>query len=321
MEIIFLGTAAGKPTLERNPSALAIKFEQDSKWSLFDCAEATQHQIMKSPLSISKIDKIFITHLHGDHFFGLLGILSTRKMEEINSKLTIFAPKGIKEFLETTAKISQIDLSNIDIIEINKEDTYSLDNFDIEVVELSHSIDSFAFIIKEHQKAPKLNVEKLKEHNIPPSPIYSKIKTQEKVILDDNRVIYSKEFLLPPPKPRKIIVAGDNDNPYLLYEHMKNADLLIHEATYTQEVFDLLTKKQRHTTAKSLALAANKANLKNLIATHISGRYTLKEKKNSKHISQIENELKNHFKGVCFVAKDFDKYYLTKEGKLIKDKT
>jgi len=99
MKLTFLGTSAGRPTKERNVSALGLEFDQDNKWYLFDCGEGTQRQIMKSRLSIGKLDTIFITHLHGDHYYGLPGLLSTKKLETSLKALTIYGPKGIKDFL------------------------------------------------------------------------------------------------------------------------------------------------------------------------------------------------------------------------------
>ncbi len=313
-----MGTSAGKPTSERNVSSLALRLEQSSSWALFDCGEATQHQIMKSSVSLGKIDEIFITHLHGDHFFGILGILSTRKMEEIKSRLRIFAPKGIEEFLKTASKISQLDLTGVEITEIEEGKRYFSNSFEVETVKLSHSIESYAFVVREPPKSAKLDEEKLKSEGVFPSPIYGELKKGKSVVLQDGRVINGKNYLLKPQRGRVVIIAGDNEDPFLLCPFMKEADLLIHEATYTQEIFDSLKKKQRHTTAKNLALAAKKCGLKNLIATHISARYTFKERRSSKHVSEVENEIKRYFEGVSFVAKDFDAYRLERDGKLYK---
>lgn len=97
MKLTFLSTSAGKPTKERKVSALALEFDQDNKWYLFNCGEGTQRQMMQSRLHIGKLDTIFITHLHGDHYFGLPGLLSTKKLDEALSPLTIYAPIGIKK--------------------------------------------------------------------------------------------------------------------------------------------------------------------------------------------------------------------------------
>ncbi len=316
MEFIFLGTSAGKPTKERNVSSIALRIEQSGEWLLFDCGEATQHRIMESDIHFGKIEKIFITHLHGDHLFGLFGLLSTRNMLDIHSPLEIYAPKGIKKLLKTISVISQWNLQEeIKIVEIEDKDKFIFPDFEIETIALKHSIESYAFYIKEKEKV-KIDEEKLKKENIPPSPIYAKIKNKEKIVLDDKREIDGRDYLIKIP-PRSAIIAGDNEDPFLLLEKMKKSDLLIHEATYTKEVFDSLKKKQKHTTAKILAQSAKEANLKNLIATHISARYSLVKKESSHFVGEIEDEISQFYDGNFFVAKDFDKFYLNRDKNLI----
>ena len=106
MQLTFFGTSAGKPTKERNVSALGLKLEQEGKWYLFDCGEATQHQMMRSSLSIGKLDTIFITHLHGDHYYGLPGLLGTKKLDKAFRPLNIYGPQGIRKFLECVMDVS-----------------------------------------------------------------------------------------------------------------------------------------------------------------------------------------------------------------------
>ena len=110
MKLTFLGTSAGKPTKERNVSALALEFDQDNKWYLFDCGEATQRQIIQSRLSIGKLDTIFITHLHGDHYFGLPGLLATKKLDGALKPLSVYGPKGIRTFLGCALDVSEAHL-------------------------------------------------------------------------------------------------------------------------------------------------------------------------------------------------------------------
>ena len=317
MEFIFLGTSAGKPTKERNVSSIAMRLDQSSEWFLFDCGEATQNRLLYTPVSLGKIKKIFITHLHGDHFFGLPGVLSSRHMDNVISPIEIYAPKGIKKFLQTIEEISQMNLDfEIKITEFKEEDKFSFDSFDVEIISLKHSIESYAFLITQKPPLPKLNEQKLKEDNIPPSPIYAKLKRGEDVKLSDGRVIKSKDYILESQKPLKVIISGDNEDPYIFTDY-KDIDLLIHEATYTKEVFESLTKKQKHTTAEDLAKAASKANIKNLIATHISARYSLIKKEKGHFIGEIEEEIRKYFKSTFFVAKDLDRFQLTNDGKLI----
>ncbi len=316
MEFIFLGTSAGKPTKERNVSSLTLRLDQTSSWLLFDCGEATQNQILKTKIHFGKIDKIFITHLHADHFLGLFGFLCTRDMQNITSPLEIYAPKGLKEILDTLKKISQLNFDyKLEIYEIKNNDIFDFKNFKVEIIELKHSIESYAFFIEEKSK-PKINKEKLIKENIPPSSIYKELQDGKDVVLDSGKVLKAKDYLIK-KDPRRVIIAGDNADPYILLDKLKKSDLLIHESTYTQDVFDSLKKKQKHTTSKTLALAAKKANIKNLIATHISARYSLLKKDNSHFIGEIEEEIREFFDGNFFVAKDFDRFYLNENKKLI----
>ena len=133
MKLTFLGTSAGKPTTERNVSALGLAFEQDNKWYLFDCGEATQHQIMRSSLRIGKLGTIFITHLHGDHYYGLLGLLSSKKLDKVVTPLTIYGPKGIRKFIGCA--FSDLSFGNLgyhlDIVEYEVGETFVFDRFSL----------------------------------------------------------------------------------------------------------------------------------------------------------------------------------------------
>lgn len=158
MRLTFFGTSAGKPTKERNVSALGLKFEQESKWYLFDCGEATQHQMMRSSLSIGKLDTIFITHLHGDHYYGLPGLLGTKKLDKAFRPLNIYGPKGIRKFLLCVLDVSVEHLGyKLKIIEYEAEETFLFDQFSLKVLPLVHSKESVAFYIEENDISDKLN--------------------------------------------------------------------------------------------------------------------------------------------------------------------
>ncbi len=307
MKLTFLGTSAGKPTKERNVSALALEMDQDNRWYLFDCGEATQHQLLHTHLSIGKLDTIFITHLHGDHYYGLPGLLSSKKMDAALKPLVLYGPKGIKKYLECVMDVSESYLGYaLNIIEFKADETFIFDKFTLKVLPLVHSVESFAFYIKEHAKSNRLDEQKLRSRGLEPSPLYGELKSG-KSIMFGGQWLDPKEFMLEPIAGRSVIIAGDNSRPAVLGSHLENLDLLVHECTYTQEVFDNLAKKVLHTTASDLGVAAGAKEVKNLIATHISPRYRKEGPLSEENICQ---EIKSNYQGNCYVAKDFDIYYL-----------
>jgi len=315
LKLTFLGTSAGKPTKERNVTALALEFDQDNKWYLFDCGEATQHQILKTSLSIGKLCTIFITHLHGDHYYGLPGLLSSKTLDKAFSPLTIYGPKGIKRFIECVMDISEEHLGyKLEIIEIESYASLDFDKFSLTVLPLIHSVQSFAYLINEHDITNRLDEQKLRLEGLEPSPLYGELK-RGKNIMHQGKELIASEYMLSPIRGRKIIIAGDNSEPDILDEHLDHLDLLIHESNYTQEVYDALPTKFLHTTAKKLGEAAQKHHVKNLIATHISARYS---QGSSYNIKMICDEIKSSYKGNCFVANDFDVFYLFRNGVLEK---
>lgn len=319
MIITFLGTSAGKPSKDRNLSAVVLRYEQKKEWYLIDCGEATQFQIMKSNYKLGQLTKIFITHLHGDHCYGLPGLLSSRILEEITTPLEIYGPIGIKEYLESIKKLTKNKLlDNIKIIEIcDKSDTtychknnvtkFDFDTFDVEVVPLDHGITSFAYCFYEHQSSGSLDIKKLESIGVFPGKTYGDLKKGKTLFLEDGTKIEPKEFLLEPIRGRRVIIAGDNCKPDILANRLNDIDLLIHEATFTQEVFDNLKVKVKHTTGKQLAIVAQNSGLKNLICTHISPRFTKKD------IKLLDKELKKYFKANYFIANDFDTFSLDKK--------
>ncbi|MEA3434620.1 MAG: MBL fold metallo-hydrolase [Campylobacterota bacterium] len=311
MQLTFLGTSAGKPTKERNVSALALEFDQDNKWYLFDCGEATQHQIIRSRLSIGKLDTIFITHLHGDHYYGLPGLLSSKKLDKALRPLSIYGPKGIKKFLECVLDVSEEHLGYVlMIIEFEAEETFIFDKFSLKVLPLVHSIESFAFYIKENDISNKLNEKKLRAIGLEPSPLYGKLKRGRSITFQGKK-LEPKVFMLDPILGRSLIIAGDNSIPDILGKYLEDLDLLVHECTYTQDTYDNLPVKVLHSTAKDLGIAVQDKHVKNLIANHINPRYN---KNSTMGIEMIYDEIKRGYEGKLFIANDFDVYSLGRDG-------
>ena len=274
MELLFLGTGAGMPAKLRNVSSIALKMLHDGSVWLFDCGEATQHQILHTSIRPRKISKIFVTHLHGDHIFGLPGLLGSRSFlggEE--DTLDIYGPKGLKDFIEISLSISQTHLKyKLRIHEIDEGIIFEDDQFTVEARKLDHGILSYGYRIIEKDKPGTLMVDKLKELGVPPGPIYRLLKQGETVELEDGRVIHGLDFVGPDKKGRVVTILGDTrpcENSVIL---AKDADVLVHEAT-----FDKRSEEQAHdyyhSTTTQAAEIAKKAGVKQLIITHISSRF------------------------------------------------
>ncbi|MDM5271577.1 MBL fold metallo-hydrolase [Sulfurovum sp. zt1-1] len=312
MQFTFLGTSAGKPTRERNVTALGLEFDQDTQWYLFDCGEGTQHQLLHSRLSVGKLSTIFITHMHGDHYYGLPGLLSSKKLDKALNPLSIYGPKGIRKFIECVMNdISYEKLGyDLTIIEYTSQDEYTFDKFTLKVLPLVHSVDSHAFYIRENDTCNRLDEEKLRAIGVEPSPLYGELKRGKTIIVNGEK-LHPESFMLEPQIGRKVIIAGDNDKPEILGGYLDELDLLIHECTYLQETYDNLPIKVQHTTAKDLGKCAQDHFVKNLIATHINPRYNESGKIN---IETVIKEIVRYYKGRLFIAHDFDSFSLSRDG-------
>jgi ribonuclease Z len=299
MELIFLGTGAGIPSKERNVSSIALTLLQElnSIW-LFDCGEATQHQILHTSVKPAKINKIFITHMHGDHIFGLPGVLSSRSFQGGEETLTVYGPRGIKDFTESTLRLSETRLTYpLEIKEISEGFLFENDKFAVYAKELDHNIPSYGFRIVEKNRQGELLVEKLKNLGIEPGPVYRRIKENEQFTLKDGSVIYRKD-VVGPEKPGKVItIMGDTRYPLEFREFVHGSDILVHESTFRHEIRDL-AHQYYHSTATEAAALAKQSNCSRLVLTHISSRYqggeSLKLKQEAKNIFP-ETEIASDF--------------------------
>ncbi|WP_186578286.1 ribonuclease Z [Aquibacillus kalidii] len=274
MRLIFLGTGAGVPSKERNVSSIALEMQQEngSVW-LFDCGEATQHQILRTNIRPRKIDKIFITHLHGDHIYGLPGFLSSRSFQNGESALTIYGPKGIREFVETSLQISGTRLAYpLNFVEVSDGITYEDEQFVVSCAKLDHGIISYGYRIVEKDLPGQLQPNKLKDIGVHPGPIYKQIKEMDQVQLENGEILYRKDFIGPEKPGRIVTILGDTRYVPTLDEFVRDSDVLVHESTFEQSQEEL-AYNYFHSTTKQAALLAKDGQVKKLILTHISSRY------------------------------------------------
>jgi ribonuclease Z len=316
MEIIFLGTSSGMPTKTRNVSAIAIKYSNSKSWYLVDCGEGTQHQILATKLSMNNLDAVFITHAHGDHCYGLPGLLASAAMQGRTRTLKIIAPVAISDFLHAIINTTQLTLSyEIEFIGVESlTATLRIGNFLINTVELSHRVQCYAYSFTECQVDAKLNTEKLIADGIDADPIWGILQDGKNVRLDNGRLLIISDYTISGHSPRKIVIGGDNDNPNLLTKSCLQANLLIHEATYTHDIAKQL-KHHKHSSAHLVSKFANEIGVPNLILTHFSARYQ-KGVNSGLSIMDIENEAKSAYNGKLFLANDFDVFKLDRTGQI-----
>lgn len=274
MQLFFLGTGAGMPSRQRNVTSVALDLteEKEGIW-LFDCGEGTQQQILKSTLKMSKINKLFVTHLHGDHLYGLPGFLTSRGYQGGTSPLTVFGPKGIETFIQTAFSVSDAHLDyELKIVEIDRGTIYSEGNFTVIADKLEHRIESFGYRIEEKDKPGCLDAERLRQLGVPGGPLFGRLKNGESVTLEDGRQINGSDFLGPGQQGRIVTILGDTRYCMAAEELAQDADVVVHEATFAKERSDLATAYY-HSTSEQAAVTARNARASHLVLTHISQRY------------------------------------------------
>lgn len=315
MLLYFLGTGAGKPSLKRNVSSVVLQLPEPTRelW-LFDCGEGTQHQLLKSPLSLGKITRIFITHLHGDHIFGLPGLLGSRSFLVEDKPITVYGPSGIREFLDTALRTSYTNLSYpLHIMELSPSEELAIDNWQVKVSLVEHRVPSYGYRIAEPNSPGKLDTDKLQKLQVPPGPIYGKLKQGKTVVLGNGQVLDGNDFLGPVREGRHLVIVGDTRYCQATIDLAKNADVLVHEATFAtaQEGH---AYEYYHSTTTQAALVAKAANVKQLVLTHLSARYKTEE------LESILNEAKAIFPNT-YLAEDHFSLAITRIEQLNPSKT
>lgn len=303
MELVFLGTGAGMPSRRRNVTSIALNLlDESGTFWLFDCGEGTQQQILQSPVRLGRTDKIFITHLHGDHLYGLPGILTSRSYQGGDSPLTLYGPVGLRLFTDTVLQLSQARLSyDLNIVEIDEEGVILEDGmYRVEARRLVHRIESFGYRIVEKDKEGKLDAFRLKELGVPFGPLYGALKQGKTVTLPDGRVIHSKDVVGPVTPGRILAILGDTLKTEAAIELAKDADVLVHEATFDRSRSDMAARFH-HSTTVDAARTAQEAGAQVLIMSHISSRYGEEE------TDMLVEEAREIFAN-AFVAEDFWSY-------------
>jgi len=275
MELIFLGTSAGVPTRSRNVTAILLDLQHPTRGGLwlFDCGEGTQHQLLRTAYHPGKLDKIFITHLHGDHLFGLPGLLCSRSMAGIAHPLTIYGPKGIAEFVETTLRLSGSWTDYpLEVIEIAEGQVFDDGVYTVTAWPLNHPIECYGYRIEEHDKPGALNAAALMADGVKPGPLFQRLKQGETVTLENGRAVNGQDYLSAPQPGKKLAIFGDTAPCAAALSLAQGVDVMVHEATL-EAAMEEKANGRGHSSTRQAARLAREAGVGKLIVTHVSSRY------------------------------------------------
>jgi ribonuclease Z len=266
MELWTVGTSSAVPTSSRGLPANLLNFKGER--ILFDCGEGTQRQLMKDKLGIMKIDRIFISHWHADHFSGLLGLIQTLEMEGRERPLYIYGPPRTEEFTDRILDTGYFNRSyDIFVEDVIEGDVIAGEGYNIEPFEVEHGINAFGYVFREEDSV-KANKQKMEELGLGSSPKIGKLKQGESIEWEGEPI--EPEEVVEEVPGRKVVYSGDTAKCQNTIEHSQDADLLIHEATCSHEMIE---DRKGHTSARQAAEIANEADVDKLVLTHISRRY------------------------------------------------
>ncbi|HEX8186753.1 MAG TPA: ribonuclease Z, partial [Pyrinomonadaceae bacterium] len=257
----------------RNVSCVALRLPQRGEVWLFDCGEGTQHQLLRSDLNISQVTRVFITHMHGDHVYGLMGLLATCGMAGHARGVTVYGPRGIEEYVREVSRRTQLHTSYpLEVVEAREGQIFEDEEFAVTCAPLKHRLPAFGYRVDEKDRPGHFDVERARAEGIPPGPLYGKLKRGERVTLPDGRAVEGADFCGPDLKGRSVVYCTDTTYCRSAVELSRGADLLIHEATFA-EADEGLAVRSTHSTASMAGRVAKEAGARRLVLTHLSPRY------------------------------------------------
>lgn len=274
MKLTILGCYAATPRTITNPTAQILEIR--NRMFLIDCGEGTQVQLRKNKLKFSRINHIFISHLHGDHFYGLVGLISTFMLLNRQTDLHVYGPKGIKEIILLQLRYGNSFTGyNLYFHELESKESeviFEDDKVMVKTIPLKHRIYTNGFLFQEKIGDRKLNIDAVQEHKID-TCYFQKIKNGKDITLDDGTIISNEVLTFDPIKPKSYAFCSDTSYDESIIPVIQNADVLYHETTFLESEADK-AEKTMHSTAKEAATIALKANVKQLLLGHYSTRYS-----------------------------------------------
>lgn len=294
VRVVFLGTSASVPTKDRALSSIAMRFM--GEWLLFDAPEGTQRQMMKAGVSYLRINHIFISHFHADHFLGLAGLLATMNIHGRDWAINVYGPKGIQGMVNSALNLALLKPGfEVKCIEVKKGIVLKDEKFSVEAFPLTHEVDCYGYVFKEKDKVGEFNREKAIKLGVPVGPLFSELQKGKSVKVGGKTIKPEEVIDASKAKPgRKISLVFDTRPAKNYLKVIEGSDILIHEASFLEERKDRAMETM-HTTALEAGKVAAEAKCKQLVLFHLSSRHKESEK--------FENEARKEFNNVV-VAKD-----------------
>lgn len=270
LKLTFLGTSAAMPTLHRNVSGLAIKADGDLL--LFDCGEGSQRQMIKFGTGFN-VSAVFFTHFHLDHYLGIIGFLRTLAMGGRSEPMTLYGPLGGKRLLDNALHLGVEKLAfPVEVVELRGGETFQRSGYSIKAVRVEHRVYALGYVLQEDLKPGRFDPDAARALGVRPGPDFGRLQKGETVAAADGTPIKPTQVMGDSRPGRKVVVSGDTRPCAALVEAAKGADLLVHEATFTDDEQERALETQ-HSTAREAGRVAREANVKRLVLTHISSRH------------------------------------------------
>jgi ribonuclease Z len=277
VQLTFLGTSAGIPTRERGLSALALRTDAGALW-LVDCGEGTQQRMLAAGLRLARVSRVLLTHLHGDHCFGLPGLLATAGVLGRREPIEVAGPVGLRAWLDATLAATHTHLPYpLAPTELVPGETHGLESSDglaLEAHPLVHRAPCFAFLVREPARRGALDPARARALGVPEGPLLGRLAAGERVTLADGREV-APDAVLGPGRPGRVLaLCGDSEDSSALADRARGADVLVHECTFDASLAEK-ARRWSHSTTDDVAALARAVAPRLLVLTHFSTRYTV----------------------------------------------
>ena len=270
LEIVFLGTSGSMPTARRAPTAVLVRRGGESL--LFDCAEGTQRQLLRSALGLVDLREILLTHYHADHYLGLPGMLKTFSLRGRELPLTIYGPPGLADIFVSLRRIFGKLTYPYELVELRPGDALAREGYRVVPFAVAHGVSAVGYAVLEDARPGQFNVDVAAELGIPAGPERGALQRGQPVTLADGRTIAPDAVVGPARRGRRVVISSDTSPASSVLEAAQGADVLVHEATFADEERER-ARETMHSTALEAAQLAHAADVELLALTHLSNRY------------------------------------------------